>query len=112
MKAAAAILPRDGAGAASGAAGETRGLLLGFLGIAGFSLTLPMTRVAVAEIDPIVVGLGRSLISVFLAAGLLAWRRDPFPGWRPRRLGSVRSPLDATNSAPAATARPPSASIE
>ena len=82
MKAGAAILPRDGVAAASGAAGETRGLLLGFLGIAGFSLTLPMTRVAVAEIDPIVVGLGRSLISVFLAAGLLAWRRDPFPGRR------------------------------
>jgi drug/metabolite transporter (DMT)-like permease len=63
-------------------ASETRGLKLGLLGVCGFSLTLPMTRIAVAELDPVFVGLGRSLISVVLAAAVLLWRRDPFPGRR------------------------------
>jgi drug/metabolite transporter (DMT)-like permease len=61
---------------------ETRGLLLGGLGILGFSLTLPMTRLAVAELDPIVVGLGRALVAALLAAIVLAIRRQPFPGRR------------------------------
>jgi drug/metabolite transporter (DMT)-like permease len=55
---------------------------MGLLGVFGFSLTLPMTRIAVAELDPVFVGLGRSLISLLLAGTLLAWRRDPFPGRR------------------------------
>jgi drug/metabolite transporter (DMT)-like permease len=61
---------------------ESRGLRMGLLGVFGFSLTLPMTRIAVAELDPVFVGLGRSLISLLLAGTLLAWRRDPFPGRR------------------------------
>jgi drug/metabolite transporter (DMT)-like permease len=48
----------------------------------GFSLTLPMTRLAVAELDPVFVGLGRSLISFLLAGAVLVWRKDPFPGAR------------------------------
>jgi len=81
-KGGAQVLDSGGELAGPGMARETRGLLLGLFAVAGFSLTLPMTRVAVAEIDPVIVGLGRSLISVVLAAGLLAWRRDPSPGWR------------------------------
>jgi len=61
---------------------EASGLRMGLLGVCGFSLTLPMTRLAVAELDPVFVGLGRSLISFVLAAGVLLWRRDPFPGRR------------------------------
>jgi drug/metabolite transporter (DMT)-like permease len=61
---------------------EAHGLRMGLLGVCGFSLTLPMTRLAVAELDPVFVGLGRSLISFVLASGLLLWRRDPFPGRR------------------------------
>jgi drug/metabolite transporter (DMT)-like permease len=41
-----------------------------------------MTRVAVGQLDPLFVGLGRSMISVVLAVCMLAWRRDPFPGVR------------------------------
>ncbi|HWA08224.1 MAG TPA: DMT family transporter [Opitutaceae bacterium] len=61
---------------------ETRGLLLGGLGILGFSLTLPMTRLAVAELDPVLVGLGRTLIAAALAGVVVLVRRDPFPGLR------------------------------
>ncbi len=59
---------------------EARGLGLGLLGVLGFSLTLPMTRRAVSELDPIFVGLGRSMISAALGTLVLLWRRDPFPG--------------------------------
>jgi drug/metabolite transporter (DMT)-like permease len=55
---------------------ETRGLLLGFNGIAIFSLSLPATRLAVAGLDPVLVGLGRSLAVSPLAAFLL-WRSRP-----------------------------------
>ncbi|MGA7724066.1 MAG: DMT family transporter, partial [Opitutaceae bacterium] len=61
---------------------EARGLGLGILGVLGFSLTLPMTRLAVSELNPIFVSLGRSLISAALAAGVLLWKRDSFPGAR------------------------------
>lgn len=41
-------------------ADETRGLFFGAIGMTGFSFTLPLTRLAVAELDPITVGLGRA----------------------------------------------------
>ena len=40
----------------------------------------------------------------------ITWTRAPLPGCRPRGVGSVASAFEATNSAPAATASPPSAS--
>jgi len=40
---------------------ELTGLIFGLLAIAGFSATLPATRLAVSHIDPTLVGLGRSL---------------------------------------------------
>jgi drug/metabolite transporter (DMT)-like permease len=53
--------------------------LWGALGVLGFSFSLPATRLAVAELDPVVVGLGRALIAAALAAALLAWRRERVP---------------------------------
>ena len=50
---------------------ETVGLVYGFLGVLCFSLTLPATRAAVADLDPVVVGLGRSMVAAILAAILL-----------------------------------------
>lgn len=44
---------------------ETLGLAYGFLGVLVFSLTLPATRLAVAEIDSNFVGLGRALVASF-----------------------------------------------
>ena len=62
-------------------AAETRGLLYGFLGIAIFSLSLPATRLAVAGLDPFLVGLGRSLAVSPLAGLLLLISRSRWPGW-------------------------------
>lgn len=58
---------------------ETLGLLLGLCGVAGFSVTLPATRLAVTYLDPTLVGLGRSLVAATLAATLLWLTRQPLP---------------------------------
>lgn len=57
----------------------SRGYVLGLIGVAGFSLTFPMTRHAVAELDPVFVGLGRALVAALLALLVLAWQRAPLP---------------------------------
>ncbi len=61
------------------AAPVTGAYLLGFLGMASFSLTFPMTRVAVAELDPVFVGLGRAIVAALLALLVLQWQRAPRP---------------------------------
>lgn len=58
------------------------GLAWGFVGVASFSLTLPATRVAVADLDPVFVGLGRAVVAAALAAIVLAVTRTPWPGRR------------------------------
>lgn len=58
---------------------ETRGMLLGLIGVVIFSLTLPMTRVVVTELHPLLNGLGRAL-AASVPAGLLLWlRRERLP---------------------------------
>lgn len=57
----------------------TQGLLLGFVGVMIFSLSLPMTHIAITQINPVLVGLGRALVAAFPAAALLFWRRERFP---------------------------------
>ena len=57
------------------------GYLFGFLGVASFSLTLPATRLAVAALDPVFVGLGRAIVAALLAAVVLVLNRAPWPGW-------------------------------
>jgi drug/metabolite transporter (DMT)-like permease len=61
------------------ASAETAGLWYGLLGVLGFSLTLPATRVAVTYLDPSVVGLGRALVAAALAAVLLVATRQRRP---------------------------------
>jgi len=68
--------PRRKAAAPSAGAGRQRassgqGYAYGLLGVAIFSLTLPMTRVAVAEMDAVLVALGRALLAALPAAALL-----------------------------------------
>jgi drug/metabolite transporter (DMT)-like permease len=58
---------------------DLEGFLLGGLGVLSFSMTLPATRAAVADLDGTVVGLGRALIAAALAALTLIWRRQPWP---------------------------------
>jgi drug/metabolite transporter (DMT)-like permease len=58
---------------------QARGLLLGLLGVSIFSLTLPMTRLAVAELDPLWVGTARAVVAAVPAGLWLWWRRAPLP---------------------------------
>ena len=54
-------------------------LLLGLIGVVIFGLTLPATRLAVAELDPLFVTAGRSLVAAVLAAFALLWARPQPP---------------------------------
>ncbi|MBL8379776.1 MAG: DMT family transporter [Burkholderiales bacterium] len=61
---------------------ERNGLLLGLVGVVIFSATLPATRIAVLHLDPIFVGLGRSLVAAVPAALFLLAIRAPWPSRR------------------------------
>src|SRR5262245_2529929 len=49
------------------------------LGVVIFGLTLPATRLAVADFDPLFVTLGRSLLAAAFAGLTLLWARPPLP---------------------------------
>ncbi|HEX4883280.1 MAG TPA: DMT family transporter [Casimicrobiaceae bacterium] len=81
---------------AAAAAGRTSsadlrsGLAWGVVGVTAFSVTLPATRIAVAALDPVFVGLGRAVFAAVLAGIVLAVTRSPWPAlalWP--RLGMV-----------------------
>jgi len=55
------------------------GYSYGLLGVLVFSLTLPMTRVAVAELSPLLIGLGRALLAAVPAALYLWLTRSRHP---------------------------------
>jgi drug/metabolite transporter (DMT)-like permease len=67
-------------------------VLLGFLGVLAFSFTLPATRVAVEQLDPTFVGIGREAFAAILAALILLLTRASLPS-RPqlRRIAIVAS---------------------
>jgi len=52
---------------------------LGAIGVAIFSLTLPFTRLAVAELHPVLVALGRAVVAALASALLLWWHAAPCP---------------------------------
>lgn len=63
---------------------ERRGLWIGFVGVAIFALTLPMTRLAVGTpeaplMSGLFVALGRAAVAAVLAAIFLAVTRAPLP---------------------------------
>jgi drug/metabolite transporter (DMT)-like permease len=58
---------------------ETLGFVFGFLGVLMFSMSLPATRVAVAELDPTFVGLGRAIVAAALALPLLLLTKQKVP---------------------------------
>jgi len=62
--------------------GLADGLILGLVGVVIFGMTLPFTRLAVAELDPFFVSLGRALVATACAVLVLAIWRPPVP---PRR---------------------------
>src|SRR4051812_2164610 len=55
------------------------GLVLGALGVLGFSFSLPATRLAVADLDPLLVAFGRAVIAGLLAVVVLRATRAPRP---------------------------------
>ncbi|HRZ00735.1 MAG TPA: DMT family transporter [Burkholderiaceae bacterium] len=64
---------------------EAAGWAWGLAGVLAFSLTLPLTRVAVRELDPWLIGLGRALVAALPAAAYLWFARAPRPSaaqWR------------------------------
>ena len=58
---------------------ETVGMLMGLVGVAIFGLTFPATRLAVADLPPVFVALGRAIVAALLAGAWLLWKRLPFP---------------------------------
>ncbi len=65
---------------------QNKGLLLGLSAVAMFSLTLPMTRLAVATLDPSQVIIWRGFLASVLAIIVLLIRRPPVPPrlvWKP-----------------------------
>jgi drug/metabolite transporter (DMT)-like permease len=55
------------------------GLLWGFIGVLAFSLTLPLTRIAVGGLSPLFIGAGRAVIAALLAALVLGITRQRRP---------------------------------
>lgn len=60
-------------------------VLLGFLGVLAFSFTLPATRVAVEQLDPTFVGIGREALAALPAGLILLATRAPLPSRRQLR---------------------------
>lgn len=58
---------------------ESKGMLIGFIGIAIASLTLPFTRIAVLELDPLFVAFGRATLAGICACLTLLATRPPTP---------------------------------
>ena len=100
--------------AASARRDELRGLFLATLGVAMFSFSLPATRLAVADLDPMFVAFGRAAVAaVFSVIVLRAWHapRPSREQWR-----SLASSRSASSSASrcsrrwrCATSTPPTA---
>jgi drug/metabolite transporter (DMT)-like permease len=66
------------------------GVAWGLLGVAAFSFTIPLTRVAVETLSPLFIGPGRSVVAAVLAATALALTRQRLPRGRQwLRLGVV-----------------------
>ncbi len=63
----------------TGLSNETTGMLLGLVGVIIFSLTLPFTRIAVAELDPAFIAFGRAVVAALLAGVWLRWNGASWP---------------------------------
>ena len=59
---------------------ETKGMLLGLLGVIAFGLTLPFTALVVPYLDPIFIASGRAVVAGFFAIIILfIFDKQPFP---------------------------------
>lgn len=58
---------------------ETKGMLIGFVGILIFSLTLPVSKIAVLSFDPYFIAFGRALLAGLVAMAYLIYKKEPLP---------------------------------
>ena len=58
---------------------ETKGMILGILGVICFGLTLPATRFVISFFDPIFIGLGRAVIASLIAVLFLIFSNSNIP---------------------------------
>ena len=58
---------------------ESKGMLLGILGVISFGLTLPATRYIIEYFDPIFIGLGRAVVAAVFASLLLVITKPAIP---------------------------------
>ncbi len=62
--------------------GQSAGMWLGLLAVTAFGLTLPATRQAVTELNPLFIGFGRSALAGIIALVLLRCSRSRLPHHR------------------------------
>ena len=55
---------------------ETKGMLIGFVGILVFSLTLPISKIAVVSFSPYFIAFGRATLAGLVALAYLAYKQD------------------------------------
>jgi drug/metabolite transporter (DMT)-like permease len=58
---------------------ETKGMLIGFIGILIFSLTLPVIKIAVLSFNPYFIAFGRAALAALLALAYLIYKKEPMP---------------------------------
>ena len=69
-----------------------RGMLIGFIGIICFSLTLPATRIAVPYFGETIVGLGRTVIAAIIVSIIFIIKKESLPNKKQlKSLGIVAS---------------------
>ena len=58
---------------------ESKGMLIGFIGILIFSLTLPVTKIAVLSFNPYFIAFGRAALAGMFALAYLALKKEAAP---------------------------------
>ena len=58
---------------------ETKGMLIGFIGILIFSLTLPVSKIAVLSFDPYFIAFGRATLAGMVALAYLLYKKEIMP---------------------------------
>ena len=58
---------------------EAQGMLIGFVGILVFSLTLPVTKIAIPSFNPYFIAFGRAFIAGLVALAYLSYKQVPLP---------------------------------
>jgi len=58
---------------------ETKGMLIGFIGILIFSLTLPVSKIAILSFDPYFIAFGRATLAGTVALAYLLYKKEIMP---------------------------------